>query len=536
MADATILDAFLRQVEQRGDRVALRFKAEPGGDFVARTWAEIHRDVLRLVGLLDSRGIQAGDRVAQLSENRYEWLLLDLAVGYVGAVHVPLHATLSASQVEYQVQHSGSRLLFISNEEQADKVSSLNEPELRDTFSYEVVPGFNSLWDELPEPSKREPAVVAEPASTAATILYTSGTTGEPKGVILSHRNLTSNAEGTLQAFELDGSQVRLGFLPLSHIFARTCDLYIWILEGGEFAIAESRDTVVADCQKIQPTFLNGVPYFFEKVMQSLIAAGAGDAPGALRKTLGGRIRYCNSGGAPLPEHVYDFFHEREVPLLQGYGLTESSPVISCSTEKAHLRGCSGKPIPDVEVAIDNGEIVTRGPHVMLGYWQNDQATAEVIQDGWLRTGDLGELIDGFVRITGRSKELIVTSAGKNIAPMLLESLLTADENIEQVVVIGDNRKYLTALIVPSWSRLQSVLPDLASSDDPCKDSAAIDHIQRTVTKRLQRLSRHEQIGRFVLLQHPFSIERGELTAKLSLRRSVIADHYAEAISSMYEE
>jgi long-chain acyl-CoA synthetase len=305
-------------------------------------------------------------------------------------------------------------------------------------------------------------------------------------------------------------------------------------------ALAESRETVIADCRAIQPTCLNGVPYFFDKVYRGLCEHGVQDKPGALKAALGGAISKCCAGGAALPDHLYDYYHASGVPLLQGYGLSETSPVITISTPTHHRRGSCGRAIPGVDVRIaDDGEIWTKGPHVMVGYYKNPQATAEVLQDGWLATVDLGRLDDdGFLYITGRKKEILVTSSGKNIAPVYLESLLTEDPLVAQAMVIGDGRSYLTALLVPNTDALRRELTKTGLGDLPAEEMLRQAETQSLfmdrIAKRLACVSPHEQVRKFVLLPRPFSIEAGELTPKLSLRRHEVTKRYAAEIEAMY--
>jgi long-chain acyl-CoA synthetase len=304
--------------------------------------------------------------------------------------------------------------------------------------------------------------------------------------------------------------------------------------------LAQSGDTIIADCVAQQPTQLNGVPYFFEKLQRVLKERDQDQHAGSLRDLLGGKMRRCNSGGAALAESVFDFFTEQGVHLLQGYGLTETSPVISMSSEGHSRRGASGRPLQGVEVAIaEDGEIITRGDHVMLGYYKNEQATAEAIRDNWFYTGDLGKLDeDGYVYITGRKKELIVTAGGKNIAPVLLESMMLEDLLIEQALVIGSERNFLTALIVIGQERLRAWLAEqgleLSWPGEVCQHQQVLELYRQTIDRQLEKLSRFEQVGKFVLLAEPFSVERGEMTAKLSLRRNVIQDHFSEQIDTMY--
>jgi long-chain acyl-CoA synthetase len=375
-----------------------------------------------------------------------------------------------------------------------------------------------------------------------ATILYTSGTTGEPKGVMLTQRNLVSNTVAAVQRFGMCSDDRRLTFLPLSHIFARTCDLYTWLVTGCQLALVESRESVLRDAAEYHPTIMNGVPYFYDKVRRTLLDEGRADEPGALRGKLGGEIRYCCSGGAALPVHVFDFFWERDVPLLQGYGLTETSPVISMSTVGHVRRGASGQPIQDVEVRIaDDGEILTRGPHVMIGYYGRPEATAEVIRGGWFYTGDYGYVDeDGFVFITGRKKELIVTTGGKNIAPVQLESLLTEDPLILQAVVIGDDRDYLTALIVPNPDALRAEIIArgiaVTSSDEVLRHPDVLSLYEQRIRERLSSLSYYEQVRKFNLMNRGFTIESGEMTPKLSLRRQEITANCKELIEELYRK
>jgi long-chain acyl-CoA synthetase len=404
-------------------------------------------------------------------------------------------------------------------------------------------------WRELMnEATETEAKAVGKQASAAtspsslATILYTSGTTGEPKGVMLTQHNLVSNAVATVEQFDMQESDRRLNFLPLSHIFARLCDLYTWLVCGYQLGLAESRDSVLADCAALRPTLLNGVPYFYDRVRRTLIEQGRQDEPGALRNILGGEVRTCASGGAALPDLVFDFYWERSVPLLQGYGLTETSPVITMSTPAHVRRGSSGRPIRDVEVRIaSDGEIVTRGPHVMAGYYRQPQATAEVIRDGWFHTGDLGRLDeDGFLFITGRKKEILVTSGGKNIAVIHLESLLTEDPLILQAVVVGDGRDYLTALIVPNPDLLRQEITArgivAGSREEALVHPAVLDLYRERIQHRLRTVSQYEQVRRFRLLPRGFTIDSGELTPKLSLRRKEIEANYRAEINDMYRK
>ncbi len=547
MNPQTLSALFWNRVAQSGDRVALHTLSDDRPR--PATWNRLADDVRQLAAVLLSRGVGPGDRVVQISENRYEWIVADLAILTVRAVHVPVHAPLAAPQIAAQIQDAGARVVLLSGVEQAQKLASPSAQLLADMeslaevdfVSYDaceksiggnhVLPlcGLIAGLKEGMGKNIETGALACAAADDLATILYTSGTTGEPKGVMLTHRNLLSNTLATLSAFDVNEHDMRLSFLPWSHIFARTCDLYLWIASGSQLALAQGRGTVLDDCLQITPTLLNGVPYFFDRVVRGLRDKNLDDDPAALQAALGGRIRVCCSGGAALPDHTARYYIERGVPLLQGYGLTETSPVMTIGTPAANRIGTVGRAVEDVEIRIaDDGEILTRGPNLMAGYWNRPRATAEAIREGWFHTGDLGRLDDeGFLRITGRKKELIVTAAGKNIAPVMLESLLTEDPWIEQAMVIGDGRNYLTALIVPN-RQAGGLSGEMTRSEIESRFAQHIDG-------RLCSVSHHEQIRRFTLIEGGFTIESGELTPTLKIRRDVISKNHAADIEAMYE-
>ena len=344
--------------------------------------------------------------------------------------------------------------------------------------------------------------------------------------------------------FKHEAGDVRLNFLPLSHIFARTCDLYTWLVSesGAVLALAENRETVIANCQEVHPTHLSAVPYFYERVYCGLRDAGMADTPGAARGLLGGRVRMLASGGAPLRPQLFDFFQLQGLDICEGYGLTETSPVITINPSGAVRRGSTGKAIADVEIRIaDDGEVLTRGPHVMQGYWQNEPATREMIDaDGWLHTGDLGRLDDdGYLFITGRKKELIVLTTGKKVVAVKIESLLCEDPLIAQALVVGDARNYIAALIVPNSENLRKALAvreiTLAAGESALTNRDVRALYETAIAARLACVSPQEQVKKFTLLDRGFTIESGELTPKLSLRRKVIEENFATEIAAMYE-
>jgi len=576
---ASLVQLFLDRVRDSGSAAALLEKQ--GDSFHPYTWNELAARVDHTAAALVELGVQPGDRVVQISENRAAWIVADLAIMTARAVHVPLHASLAAPQIAAQTADCGARVVLISGEEQAAKLASLErdlpreievrtydpcqsrlagneikqlDPLAADDAAAELGAAELGAAELGGRGSRRATLAAGQAGSGArleptpddtATILYTSGTTGEPKGVMLSHRNLLGNAQATLGAFAMCEDDLRLSFLPWSHVFARTCGLYTWIASGATLAVAESREQIVANCQQLQPTLLNGVPYFFDKLLRSLTAAGVAEQPGALQSLLGGRMRMCCSGGAALPVQVGEWFERQGVPLIEGYGLTETSPVISVCRPAANRIGTVGPALDGVEVQIaEDGEILTRGDYVMQGYYQRPEATAEVIHDGWFHTGDLGTLdADGFLTITGRKKEIIVTAAGKNVSPVQLESLLTADPLIDQALVLGDNRNYLAALLVPNRTALAAALSTsepTGQAEDKERDPEQLDlgdeRIQRLyrerIDERLSGVSHYEQIGRFCLLAREFSAERGELTPTLKLRRHAILENFADEVAS----
>ncbi|HEY2882555.1 MAG TPA: AMP-dependent synthetase/ligase, partial [Pirellulales bacterium] len=472
----TLVKLFQNAVARGGDRPALHVPIAGSDAFQALTWNDLAQEVRRLAAGFRRAGVQPGDRVAQISENRYEWIVVDLAVHMARGVHVAVHSVLSAQQIAYQIADSEAKIVLLSTNEQVQKMAGAADrlPRGLQYYSYDAseteIAGQPVLpFTELFVAPGKEAALELEQESLKqtkpddlATILYTSGTTGEAKGVMLSHRNLATNAQASCDAFETAIDDLRLTWLPLSHIFARTCDLYTWLIRGSQLALAESREKIIAHCAVLKPTLMNGVPYFFEKVCRGLQAAGKVgpiDATGGanqgsdnqagqggqthLQRLLGGNMRACCSGGAALPDHVAEFFWREGVPLVQGYGLTESSPVITTCTPHKFKLGTVGPAVDGVEVRIaDDGEVLTRGPHVMLGYWKRSEETVEAIRDGWLHTGDLGSLdAEGYLRITGRKKELIVTAGGKNIAPVFLENLLASEPLVHQVMIVGEGRR-----------------------------------------------------------------------------------------------
>jgi long-chain acyl-CoA synthetase len=539
------------QSERFGNRVAMRHPHD--GLFHDLAWSDYRRQADQAASGLIDLGIQVGDQVAILSENRFEWLITDHAILSSGAADVPLHAPLSPKQVEYQVGHSEARGIIVSGQAQADKVFEVlgNLPSLEFLISFDKIDvpdcRLKTLtWQGLKhrsgtvndeEIAHREAAL---DEASLATIIYTSGTTGNPKGVMLTHGNLLCNAKSTCDISFVSTDDVLMSWLPYSHIYARTVDHYLTSIGGLTVVLAESVDTLMDNIKQVQPTWLTAVPRVYEKVWNAVGTLDLETRTSALGTIFGARVKQLTSGGAPLPRYIAEGFFESGIPLLEGYGLTETSPVIAFNSIENYRLGSVGQALGDVEVKIsDAGEILTKGPHVMTGYWKNPDATAETIIDDWLHTGDVGRLDeDGYLFITDRMKDLFVTSAGKNIAPAELERILSRDEYIDQAVVYGDGRQFVSALIVPSFEKLQTLADEngwtIESDDDFITTPEALTFLEQRVEAVMQQVSQPERVKRFLALARPFQVEDDELTATLKVRRRHIISRYEEHLAALY--
>ncbi len=545
---------------------------------------------------LQALDIQRGDRVAILSENRPEWAIADYACLTAGLTDVPIYPTLPGEQAAYILRDSGAVAMFVSTRAQAEKFAAVRGecPALKQVigFGVERWPGVDLTLAELeakgealdtPERSARyrQEALAVSPDSVA-TLIYTSGTTGEPKGVMLTHDNIYSNVTACFLLLPFVGEDICLSFLPLSHIFERMGGHYMMMHAGASIAYAESMDTVPINMQETRPRMVLSVPRLYEKmyarVLENALAGGglkkriffwardvalrwadeklAGREPGGLlamsyglaqklvfsklHARTGGRLRYFVSGGAPLSPEINKFFYAAGLVILEGYGLTETSPVITVNTPKNFRIGSVGKPAPGVEVMIAaDGEILTKGPHVMKGYFNKPDATREAInKDGWFQTGDIGMLQDDFLIITDRKKDIIVTAGGKNIAPQPIENAVKTNKYVSQAVMIGDKRKFPVMLIVPNfeqlekWAKYRNILwTDRAQLLTMPTIQAKI---EKEVFEQLAGLAKYETPKKIALLEHDFSVERGELTPTLKVKRRVIDKTYKELIDSLY--
>ena len=541
------------QSRRRGPRTALRFRA--CGRYRDVTWTDYRRHADNVASGLIGLGVRPGDRVGILSENRWEWLAADHAMLSCGAATVPLHAPLSAAQVAYQLGHSGARGLFVSTQEQTDKVLQVLEdlPDLEFLVSFEAVDVGRSrltysTWDGLrhrghqngdagrTEIARREADLDQD---SLATIIYTSGTTGNPKGVMLTHGNLLSNALSTGTISLVSAQDVLMSWLPYSHIYARTVDHYLTTETGTIVALAASVDTLVDDLKSIKPAWITSVPRFYEKIWSSVSQLDPDSRRIQLHAIFGPNMTQLCSGGAPLPQHVCLGFFEAGLPLLEGYGLTETSPVISFNSLNDYRIGSVGLALPGVDVRIAaDGEILTRGPHVMPGYWENADATRQAIVEGWFHTGDIGRLDDdGYLFITGRKKDLIITSGGKNIASSEIERLLVSDPYIDQAVVYGDGRPFISAMLVPDFEALATVEAgrDLSPTGDYLKQTALLTFFQERVTMALESVGHTERVKRFIVLARPFDLEAEELTATLKVRRQFLIEKHKHALAELYQ-
>lgn len=553
--DFPSLSAMHRHVCARfGPRPAVRFKQD--GLWRHLSWNDYRRHADEVAAGLIELGVQPSDRVAILAENRWEWLVADHAILSTGAVDVPIHSPSTAAQIEFQLEHSGACGVVCSTRAQWEKIASVKSrlPNLRFAIGMDEAPAARGLtavsWNAVRqsgtragetgrrEVAAREAAVTPE---SLATIIYTSGTTNRPKGVMLSQRNLLTNSLSGAEAFGCDGTKVWSNWLPFSHVFARLVDHYVTTRLGVTMALSQSSMTFLDDVREIQPHFFCSVPRLLEKAWAQLVSFPPAERAAEARRMFGARLVRISSGGAPLPKHVATDLKEAGVVVLEGYGLTESSPIISFNHPDHWKIGTVGRAIAGIEVQIaDDGEILTRGPHVMLGYWQDPAATADAIRDGWLHTGDLGAIDgDGFLSITGRKKDLIVTAGGKNIAPAALEALIVQDPFIEQALVYGDARPFVVGIVVPKFERMNEALRlsggAFSTESDVATDANLVDWFQQRVDAALRDVSTVERAKRIVVLTHPLSLDLDEVTVTQKIRRAAVFRRYQPHLDALYQ-
>lgn len=618
VAFETLTELFLNLSKKYKGSEKTAFARKPKTDepYETITWDQVNDDAHTLAGYMIKHGIEAGDRVAILSENRYEWAVVDLAIQLIGGVNVSLYTSLPPKQCEYILKNSEAEMFFVSTGIQLKKarevfdncpdlnrVIAFDEPNISSYLDDEYVSLFDKVMaegmKELPkqeeEIDRRSKAIKPE---DLATLIYTSGTTGKPKGAMLTHRNIVSNIKAAHQRIDINEDDRCLSFLPLCHSFERTAGYYAMLAGGAEVYYAESVDTVAKNMTEAHPTIIMSVPRLFEKIYNLVSKSveegsavkqkifgwaqkvGRKYADGQrglvsmqkkladklvfdkLKERTGGRIRFFVSGGAALPAEIGHFFMGAGLHIIEGYGLTETSPVMCCNTYGDEQMGTVGKVLPGVTVAIqrledseiiaelsgedyptdrssEQGEILCKGPNVMKGYWKNDKATREMIDDdGYLHTGDVGKFVDGKLQITDRIKHMIVNAGGKNIYPGPIEDLFKTSKWIDQLVVVGERQPYMAALIVPDFEALEAHAEKEGIEYDSMEDLIAKEEVQNIYRKEVrghaQELASHEKIRDFRIVPNEFTVETGELTPTLKIKRRIVEDKYGHLIDDIF--
>ncbi len=572
-------------------------KHKVDGKFVDITYDEFYEQAETLALGLASLGVKKDDKVAMISENRPEWAVSDFSILGLGAISVPLYPISTADTVEFILKNSESVGAIVSNQFQLNKITKVwkNLSDLKfvivmneiDTSDSKNVYTFAQIQEKGRKYRQTNPKHFVNSMNLAkeddiATLIYTSGTTGEPKGVILTHKNIVSNVLSAHSVISVTESDVFLSFLPLCHIFERMAGHYLAISAGATIAYAEGIEKVASNLTEIKPTLMTAVPRLFERMHAKIIknvesqpekkqkifywALNVGKEVSERKrkgeslpillnlkhktakklvldkiyKIMGGRLRFFVSGGAALPRELGEFFAAVGILILEGYGLTETSPVLTVNREEDYKFGTPGKVIPGVELKIaSDGEILAAGPNIMQGYYKNKKETEAVIKDGWFHTGDIGVFdAQGFLIITDRKKNLFKTSGGKYVAPTPIENMFMASKYIEQFVLIGDRRMFITALIVPDFEALKEYADAHRISYSDVKELVNLKQINELLEKEIsvfqKNLANFERVRKFTLLDKPFTVETGELTPKMSIKRKVIEERYSDLIDEMY--
>ncbi|HXR16771.1 MAG TPA: long-chain fatty acid--CoA ligase [Terriglobales bacterium] len=577
----TLNEIFFSMVD-RNDRVVVMHRRAI--QWVSISSAELYQSVVGVARALREWGIGKGDRVAILGENRPEWTIADFACLLIGAVVVPVYTTLTGEQTAYILSDSGARAIFVSTEKQLEKIrviqGNTGVEKIVVMDAVEAPHALQMQWFMQGGPTERDAqfdsAARAVGADDLATIIYTSGTTGTPKGAMLTHGNMAANISCSLSGFAIRGGEISISFLPLSHVTARHVD-FAMLSRGVTLAYVSFVDQLPQALLEVRPTIFVGVPRVYEKVhaQVDLKAKGfpkkwiyrwalsvgrahraeilADQTPSSLawklcnrlvyakvRAGMGGRAEVFISGGAPLGRELAEWYADIGIRIDEGYGLTETSPVIAVNSPKAHKLGTVGQPLENVEIRVaEDGEILVRGPSVFTGYWKRPEETRAALDDGWFRTGDIGNLDgDGFLSITDRKKDLIKTSGGKFIAPQPLENSLKHNALIGEAVVLGDKHKFPAVLISPCFP----VLEDWAqanqvgfSSREVLVAHPKVRALYEGIVADLNRnLARYEQLKKVILIAEEFSAENGALTASMKLRRRVVEERYRLQIAAMY--
>jgi long-chain acyl-CoA synthetase len=590
----TLTKLFLHAVDRFDRPDAVRYKA--GGKWHVLSHRELELRVSRLAAALQAMGIERGDRVALLSENRPEWAITDFAALGIGAVDVPIYPTLPANQIRYILADSGCKAVFVSTREQLAKIQEIRGElsELRHVIAFDdpgAEPGVRPFDDVLAEgqriiesgaASDFRAAALAVTPDDLATLIYTSGTTGDPKGVMLSHWNLASNVGAVHQhhVIALEPGEVVISFLPLSHVLERMVDYY-YFDSGVSLAYAESIEKLADNLLEVSPEYMVSVPRVFEKIYAKVMGSAgikgllvawakrvgegvieerfAGREPSALaalqykladalvfsklRERTGGALRAAISGGAPLSADIAKFFFAAGIPVYEGYGLTETSPVLTANKPGKVRLGTVGTVVPGTEIRLgEAGEILVRGPQVMKGYWKQPEATEATIDaEGWLHTGDVGEFdADGFLRITDRIRNFIATAGGKKIAPQPIENDVAMSRYIAQVMMVGDRRPYSILLVVPDyenlrpWAQQQGI--DASSPARLARDPRVVEFLQNEAFSQLQGLARYEMPKKIAVIADEFTVDSGLMTPTLKIKRKEVEARYRDRIEELYSD
>ncbi|MDR0476617.1 MAG: long-chain fatty acid--CoA ligase [Desulfobulbaceae bacterium] len=596
LAYNSILSVIKNNIGHYGPRTAVSYKKK--GKYLSLTYEQFYERVLMHARGLAKIGVRPGDRVAIFSENRLGWAIADFSIQACRAISAPVYATDTGHEAAYIINHSEAEVVFVSTRQQYEKLLSVREliPRVRMVVSFEqfigdksfpVVSQFQLSEPEIPlsEEKKKqiEAGIDAVHQDDILTIIYTSGTTGVPKGVVLSQGNIMSNAHYGLQALdEIASPMTFLSFLPLSHVFERSAGYYANLMLGNHVAFAENPKVVMENMSEIRPEVMVSVPRLFEKIHSRVYDSAHQAGPfkqklfhralaigqryvekkyvhqqnpgllswqylfydklvfSAIRKRFGGRIKFFLCGGAPLDEVITRFMWAIGMPVFNGYGLTETSPVI-CVCNRQNIRFASvGKALAKTEVKLaEDGELLMRGPQLMQGYYKNEEATREAMGDGWFRTGDIARIDEeGFIYIVDRKKELIVTAGGKNVAPQPLEGELRLSKYIEQAIVIGDRRPYLVAILTPNLERLFALSRELdihfIDMHELVNNPRIVEVYQSVIDKLNADLPSYSTIKNFAVLAGDFTIADGELTSTMKLKRRVISRRYKDLIEELY--
>lgn len=599
----TLIHVFWERVAKDPERAAISHKVD--GRYQIVSWQESGSIAERVGGALMNLGVEPGDKMAIMSSSCAQWLWSDVGNLSVGGVTVPVYPSLSSPEVEYLVNHSDAVGIFVENARQLRKLHSfvtmptrLKFVVLFDGETESPPPGLEVLsWQQFLQrgeaflkssPNAVKSRVAELQSSDLATIVYTSGTTGVPKGVMIPHSNILFVCRTLSENVGFSPNDVALSFLPLSHIFERIGGQFLCIHDGILLAFAESMESVAANMGEVKPTIMNAVPRFYEKAYNRIQAQirtmpapqqylirwaisigrralktqeherrGEKEDIGTriyrtelrvadrivfskIRQRFGGKLRFLVSGAAPLSPEVHQFFAILGLPILEGYGLTETTAPVACNKPEDNVRGTVGRALPGVEVKIaSDGEIMVRGPNVFAGYYKNEEATREALRDGWFMTGDIGDIDElGYLRIKDRKKDIIITAGGKHVAPQVIENMLAGQGLISRIVVYGDRRKHVVALITPNIDEVKNFAANNGLAIDDLESlvghPAVVADVQNLVDAANAKLASFEQIKRFLILPHDFTIEENELTPTLKIRRKFVSEKYRDLLDSLY--